>query len=123
MGEVGVTEVYSTKGYSLPLVSFPCAVRFEECPSTEVVANKVRVEGLALAPLVPSSNTFLQPLDMLRVGHWSILPLCSTCASGCTSSNQSGPLRLRRKRDFLPFVPRGAASSDSLSVVLVTFAA
>ena len=82
VGEVGMAKVYSTKRHSLPLVSFPCTVRFEECVSTEVVANKIRLKDLALPPLVPSSNTFLQPLDMLRVGHWPILPFRSTCASG-----------------------------------------
>ena len=52
-----------------------------ECASAEVVVRKVRRKGLALAPLVPSINTFLQPSDVLRVGHGSILPLCATCPS------------------------------------------
>ena len=43
--------------------------------------------------------------------------------TNCTSSSQSGPLRLRRMRNFMPLCREVQRRSESLTVVLATFAA
>ena len=58
---------------------------------------KASLDNAAIGALARATHSNSRP-----VFDSSIMLLLSIRSRPCTSSNQSGPLRLRRKRDFLP---------------------
>ena len=88
------------------MTRMPAAVEMDVAEGAE--AEVARRATAAFGPSVTSRATEPDPEVPAKAqrrrfpAEYRLRILTQADACNCTSSNQSGPLRLRRKRDFLP---------------------